>query len=286
MVGPLGPTRPSSFSSVHFHLFLNIVTVFKKGKRVTLKLDPIIQIVRSIFVDITSKSNPINHLIIGASRGIGRALVKKSLGAGNQVYALSRSAPEGNKEECHWISADGTKPDTYLESLPERIHALTFCPGKVILGPVKRLKIEQMMEAYQTSVLDAFVVIQSLLPRLEGSVTLLSSVAARSGLPNHCAISAAKSALEGFAIALAADLAPKVRVNVVAPTLTPTEMGTAMVGGEKMLPMIEGRHPLKKIPTVEEIASTIAFLHSEAASSITGQILKVDAGLSRLRLNS
>ena len=117
--------------------------------------------------------------------------------------------------------------------LTERIHALTFCPGKVILGPVKRLKIEQMMEAYQTSVLDAFVVIQSLLPRLEGSVTLLSSVAARSGLPNHCAISAAKSALEGFAIALAADLAPKVRVNVVAPTLTPTEMGTAMVGGEK-----------------------------------------------------
>ena len=92
--------------------------------------------------------------------------------------------------------------------------------------------------------------------------------------------------MEGFAIALAADLAPKVRVNVVAPTLTPTEMGTAMVGGEKMLPMIEERHPLKKIPAVNEIASTIAFLHSEAATSITGQILKVDSGLSQLRLNS
>ena len=71
----------------------------------------------------------------------------------------------------------------------------------------------------------------------------------------------------------------KVRVNVVAPTLTPTEMGTAMVGGEKMLPMIEERHPLKKIPAVNEIASTIAFLHSDAATSITGQILKVDGGL-------
>ena len=143
-----------------------------------------------------------------------------------------------------------------------------------------------MLEAYQTSVLDAFTAIQALLPRLDGSIALLSSVAARTGLPNHCAISAAKSALEGFAIALAADLAPKVRVNVVAPTLTPTEMGTAMVGGEKMLPMIEGRHPLKKIPEVEEIASTLAFLHSDAAASITGQILKVDAGLSMLRLNS
>ena len=209
-----------------------------------------------------------------------------SMEAGNQVYALSRSAPENGKVECKWITADATKPETYIDSLPEKIHALTFCPGKVILGPIKRLKAEQMLEAYQTSVLDAFTVIQSLLPRLEGSIALLSSVAARTGLPNHCAISAAKSALEGFAIALAADLAPKVRVNVVAPTLTPTEMGTAMVGGEKMLPMIEQRHPLKKIPAVTEIATTLAFLHSEGAKSITGQVLKVDGGLSQLRLNS
>ena len=237
-------------------------------------------------MDSISKLNPINHLIIGASRGIGRALVDHSVNAGNQVDALSRSAPEERREEFHWIIAHATKPETYLDSLPDKIQALTFCPGKVILGPIKRLKTEQMMEAYQTSVLDAFTVIQSLLTRLEGSITMLSSVAARTGLPNHCAISAAKSALEGFAIALAADLAPKVRVNVVAPTLTPTEMGTAMVGGEKMLPMIEGRHPLKKIPAVQEIASTLAFLHSEEAASITGQVLKVDAGLSRLRLNS
>ena len=237
-------------------------------------------------MELISKSNSINHLIIGASRGIGRALVDISIEAGNQVYALSRSAPENEREGCKWITADATQPDTYMDSLPEKINALTFCPGKVILGPIKRLKAEQMLQAYQTSVLDAFTVIQSLLPRLEGSIALLSSVAARTGLPNHCAISAAKSALEGFAIALAADLAPKVRVNVVAPTLTPTEMGIAMVGGEKMLPMIEQRHPLKRIPAVTEIASPLAFLHSAAATSITGQVLKVDGGLSQLRLNS
>lgn len=245
-----------------------------------------LRILRSISVDSTTKSNTINHLIVGASRGIGRALVDLSVHAGHQVYALSRSIPEDKPESCQWITASANQPETYLDSLPDTIHALTFCPGRVILGPIKRLKPEQMLEAYETSVLDAFTAIQSLLPRLNGSIALLSSVAARTGLPNHCAISAAKSALEGFAIALAADLAPKVRVNVVAPTLTPTEMGTAMVGGEKMLPMIEGRHPLKKIPAVEEIASTIAFLHSDAATSITGQVLKVDAGLSQLRLNS
>ena len=213
-------------------------------------------------------------------------LVDLSIEKGHQVYALARSIPDDQPEACEWISASATEPENYLDSLPESINALTFCPGKVILGLIKRLRPEQMLEAYQTSVLDAFSAIQSLLPRLSGSIVLLSSVAARTGLPNHCAISAAKSALEGFAIALAADLAPKVRVNVVAPTLTPTEMGTAMVGGDKMLPMIEERHPLKKIPAVNEIASTIAFLHSEGATSITGQILKVDGGLSQLRLNS
>lgn len=237
-------------------------------------------------MDSTNQSNPINHLIIGASRGIGRSLLDLSIEAGHQAYALSRSLPESKPEPCSWITADAGKPESYLASLPEKIHALTFCPGKVILGPIRRLKAEQMLEAYQTSVLDAFSVIQALLPRLEGSIALLSSVAARTGLPSHCAISAAKSALEGFAVALAADLAPRVRVNVVAPTLTPTQMGTAMVGGEKMLPMIEERHPLKKIPAVREIASTLLFLHSEAAASITGQILNVDAGLSKLRLHS
>ncbi len=142
-----------------------------------------------------------------------------------------------------------------------------------------------MTEAFQTNVLDAFTLVQALLPRLNGSLVFLSSVAARTGLPNHCAISAAKSGLEGFAVALAADLAPKVRVNVVAPTLTPTEMGLAMVGGDKMIPMIEARHPMKKIPQTEELAATLLFLHSQAAQSITGQILKVDGGLSQLRLN-
>ncbi len=233
-----------------------------------------------------NKSDQINHLIVGASRGIGRSLLDLSVDAGHQVYALARTKPENAPEGCTWIQGDAENPDSFMDQLPEEINALTFCPGKVILGPIKRLRKEQMLDAYKTSVLDAFTLIQSLIPRLEGSIALLSSVAARTGLPNHCAISAAKSGLEGFAIALAADLAPKVRVNVVAPTLTPTEMGLAMVGGDKMIPMIEERHPLKKIPSVCEIASTISFLHSESAASITGQIFKVDSGLSQLRLNS
>ena len=179
---------------------------------------------------------------------------------------------------------NANEPENFANELPDVVHRLTFCPGKVILGPLKRLSAEQMLEAYQTSVVDAFTLIQALLPKLQNSsIVLISSVAAGTGLPNHCAISAAKSGLEGFALALAADLAPKVRVNVVAPTLTPTEMGLTMVGGEKMIPMIENRHPLKRIPAINEITDTISFLHSPSAASITGQVIKVDGGLSNLR---
>ena len=236
-------------------------------------------------METTSQSTTPIHLIAGASRGIGRSLVDHSLATGHQVHALSRSAPQSMPENCHWITGDVSDPASYLDQLPEQIDALTFCAGKVVLGPLKRLRSEQMMEAYKTSVLDAFTLIQVLLPRLSGSVVLFSSVAARTGLPNHCAISAAKSGLEGFAIALAAELAPKVRVNVIAPTLTPTEMGLAMVGGEKMIPMIEGRHPLKKLPAVEEVAATALYLHSPGAVSMTGQILKIDGGMSRAKVS-
>lgn len=229
------------------------------------------------------------HVIAGTSKGIGRALVEKAGKAGQEIFAISRSTPKVPSEHGQWIKGDIAHPEDFIDQLPPAVNCVTFCPGKVILGPIKRLKAEQMEEAYRTNVLDAFKFIQSILPRLtrneSGSIVFLSSVAASTGLPNHCAISAAKSALEGFSIALAADLAPKVRVNVVAPTLTPTEMGLAMVGGEKMIPVIEERHPLKRLPHIDEIAATISFLHSTDASSITGQVLKVDSGLSSLRLN-
>ena len=230
------------------------------------------------------KSDSFTHLIAGASKGIGRELLNSCVQKGEQVIALSRSQPNPLPSGCQGITADARHPENFVDHLPEVIHGLTFCPGKVILGPLKRIGPEQMLEAYQTNVVDAFGLIQALLPKLRtSSIVLISSVAAGTGLPNHCAISAAKAGLEGFALALAADLAPETRVNVVAPTLTPTEMGLAMVGGEKMIPMIENRHPLKKIPSAKEIADTISFLHSSSAASITGQVFKVDGGLAHLR---
>lgn len=283
LVAALGTARSFSFSSSCVH-FLKIVTLFKKVKKGKTNFDPSKQPTRSIWMDQIVKQDSFTHLIAGASKGIGRALLNSCVDKGEQAIALSRSQPDPLPAGCQWITADVRQPENFADELPEVIHRLTFCPGKVILGPLKRISPEQVLEAYQTNVVDAFGLIQALLPKLtDSSIVLISSVAAGTGLPNHCAISAAKAGLEGLALALAADLAPKTRVNVVAPTLTPTEMGLAMVGGEKMIPMIENRHPLKRLPSVKEIADTISFLHSSSAASITGQVFKVDGGLSHLR---
>ena len=99
------------------------------------------------------------------------------------MTALARTPPTEPITGCNWITGNATEPEAFLDQLPETINALTFCPGKVILGPIKRLKPEQMLEAYQTNVLDAFTLIQALLPRLEGSVVFISSVAATTGCP-------------------------------------------------------------------------------------------------------
>ena len=119
-------------------------------------------ILRYIFVNSINNIDSLNHLIIGGSRGIGRALVEQSIQAGQKVTVLSRTAPSVDIPDCDWITGDASAPDNFLDQLPEQINALTFCPGKVILGPIKRLKTEQMLEAYKTSVLDAFTIVQAL----------------------------------------------------------------------------------------------------------------------------
>ena len=230
-------------------------------------------------MDQIVKQDSFTHLIAGASKGIGRALLNSCVDKGEQVIALSRSQPDPLPSGCQWLTADARQPESFADELPEVIHRLTFCPGKVILGPLKRISPEQVMEAYRTNVVDAFGLIQALLPKLtDSSIVLISSVAAGTGLPNHCAISAAKAGLEGLALALAADLAPKTRVNVVAPTLTPTEMGLAMVGEKDDSDDRKPASP-QKATFRKEIADTISFLHSSSAASITGQVFKVDGGL-------
>ncbi len=152
------------------------------------------------------------HLIVGCSKGIGRTLVDHSRTLDPNVYGLSRSSPISLPKDFTWIQGQASDPHYILDALPESIDHITFCPVDIMLGSIRTLTPEDILHAFTSSVLDAFVLVKALLPRLRGSsLVFISTVAARSGLPNHCAISTAKSALEGFALSPSADLAPRPR---------------------------------------------------------------------------
>ena len=220
-----------------------------------------------------------NHLIIGSSSGIGNALAQLSLQDGQAVYGVSRSSSELNHSNFTHIEGDARKSEEFLDQLPKKIDFLTFCPGQIFLGSMRRTTPEDLLSSFESNVVDAFRVIQTVRNRITQSIVLISSVAAKVGIPNHSAISASKSALEGLARTMAAEMSPRLRVNVVAPTLSPTDTATRLVGGEEALPRVAALHPLKVLPGPDEVASAISYFHMHA-KSVTGQSLAVDSGMS------
>lgn len=226
-------------------------------------------------------SNSSSHIIIGSSAGIGFALADLSLQHGQEVIGVSRSAADITDDNYTHILGDARNPENYFDQLPKKVDFLTFCPGQIFLGSMRRTTPEDLLNSFESNVVDAFRVISALRKRITKSIVLISSVAAKVGIPNHSAISASKSALEGLARTMAAEMSPRIRVNVVAPTLSPTDTATQLVGGKDALPRVAGLHPLKSLPSPDEVASAINYFHTQA-HSVTGQSLSVDAGMSVL----
>jgi NAD(P)-dependent dehydrogenase (short-subunit alcohol dehydrogenase family) len=157
------------------------------------------------------------------------------------------------------------------------------------LRPFKGLKIETFESDMQINFFNMVKVVQAILPQLtasnQASIVLFSSVAASMGMPFHTSVAAAKGAIEGFAKALAAEYAPKIRVNVIAPSLTNTPLADKFLNNETKQEKSAERHPLKRFGQPEDLAQMANFLLSENASWISGQILHVDGGMSTLLVN-
>jgi 3-oxoacyl-[acyl-carrier protein] reductase len=166
---------------------------------------------------------------------------------------------------------------------------LVYCPGSINLRPFKGLKIETFESDLQINFISLVKVIQSVLPNLtasnQSSIVLFSSVAATMGMPFHTSVAAAKGAVEGFAKALAAEYAPKIRVNVIAPSLTDTPLADKFLNNEIKREKSAERHPLKRFGTSEDMSQMASFLLSEKSSWISGQIFHVDGGMSTLLVN-
>jgi NAD(P)-dependent dehydrogenase (short-subunit alcohol dehydrogenase family) len=218
-------------------------------------------------------------IIIGGSKGIGKAIIGTLIDQ-HEVVNISRTIPELSHTNLTHYSCDVLEND-----LPEidSADALIYCPGSINLKPISRLSIEDFKSDFEINVLGAVKAIQKYLPVLKNgdkpSILLFSTVASKLGMPFHASIATAKSGVEGLVKSLGAELAPSIRVNAIAPTVTDTELASKLLRNDKMIENITERHPLKKFLNPEEVADMAEFLISDKAGSISGQIFEMDCGI-------
>lgn len=229
-----------------------------------------------------------NYLIIGGSHGIGFALAQKLAIEGQHVICCSRTLGElASLPSVTHYAYDVLSDNLQAEWLPESLHGLVYCPGSIQLKPFHRISADDFRQELEINTVGAFRVIQQALGALkksgEASVVLFSTVAAQTGMPFHSSIAAAKGAVEGLTRALAAELAPTVRVNAIAPSLTDTPLAAGLLSSDEKRQNAATRHPLRRIGTPDDMAEAAFFLLQESSGFMTGQILHIDGGLSALR---
>ena len=218
-------------------------------------------------------------LIIGGTKGIGKAIIDLLIEE-NKITCMSRNVSDYNHKNYNHIQLDAT-----LDNFPdlEKIDSLVYCPGSINLKPISTLSIEDFRNDFELNVIGAVKSIKKYLPHLKKgvnpSILLFSTVATKLGMPYHASVSASKSAIDGIVKTLGAELAPKIRINAIAPTITNTELASKILRNEKVIENMIERHPLKKILSANEVAKMAKFLISEDGSSISGQIINMDAGI-------
>ena len=218
-------------------------------------------------------------VIIGGSSGIGKAIVKETI-ANHHIINISRTEPALKHSNLTHITCD-----VLNDPLPEieTIDALIDCPGSINLKPINSLTETDFETDFKINVLGAVKVIKQYLKVLKksekGAILLFSTVATSLGMPYHASVAASKGAVEGLTKSLAAELAPNIRVNAIAPTITETPLASKILRNDAIKDTLNNKHPLKKYLAADDVAKLADFLISEKSLAITGQIHKIDAGL-------
>ena len=230
-----------------------------------------------------------NCLIIGASSGIGRKLADILESSGNKVYGTFNTKPiQSNTPESEYHFCNVLEENLDFSFLPDTLDGLVYCPGNITLKPFGRIRPEEFVQDFNLQVVGAVKVIQAVLPKLKSSesasIVLFSTVAVKSGFNFHTMVSASKGAIEGLSVSLAAELAPKIRVNCIAPSLTDTPLAESLLNNDAKREANAQRHPLKRIGNVNDMAEMAGFLISDKSGWITGQVFHVDGGISTIKI--
>lgn len=228
-----------------------------------------------------------NFLIIGASSGIGRATALQLAAEGNRVFATYHTHPQADMDQITYHQLDVLSAVQDWSFLPDTIDGLVYCVGSITLKPFHRFTTEDFLRDYQLQVMGAVTALQQALPALKNSthpaVVLFSTVAVQTGFTFHSMVSSSKGALEGLTKALAAEWAPKIRVNCVAPSITSTPLAANLLSTPEKLEANAQRHPMKQIGDPADLAAWVCLLLSEKSKWVTGQVLHADGGMSSVR---
>ena len=233
------------------------------------------------------------YLIFGATGSIGTKLAEELYKSNKEIHLIGR-----NKDELELLSSKVNCDYTVLDILNENISefvkdefkdievsGIAYSVGSIDLKPLKNSKKEDFQKCLNLNFFPVIEIIKSLQENLKknnGSVVLFSTVAVRKGFTNHAIISSTKGAIEGLTVSLAAEFAPNIRVNCIAPTLTNSKMSQNILKSKIMAESIAKSHPMKRIGKPEDVASMAKFLLTSESSFITGQIISVDGGKSSL----
>lgn len=233
------------------------------------------------------------YLIFGGIGGIGEAIASQLVSAGHRVFVTSRDLEKATvvaqQIGAHPLVADVLDPASIKQAVTtasaQGLNGIAYCVGSIDLKPMSRTTSADLIKAFEVNTVGAFLAIQAATAALQvasGSVVLFSSIAAQRGFSSHSAVGAAKGALESLARTLAAELAPKIRINTIAPSLTDTPLAKPFTQNVKIAEAIAAMHPIARLGQADEMAALAVFLLSEASGWITGQVFPVDGGRSTL----
>tara|TARA_Y100000004_G_scaffold113555_1_gene127483 strand:+ start:2651 stop:3346 length:696 start_codon:yes stop_codon:yes gene_type:complete len=229
-----------------------------------------------------------NYLVIGGSSGIGKE-ISELLSKENIVFSTSRNEINESNENIRHIKYDVLEDELDPELLPDQIDGFVYCPGTINLRPFRSLKLETFRSDLELNLIGAIKTLQIILTRLQqspsSSIIFYSTVAVKTGMPFHSSVSSSKSALEGLTKSLAAEFAPKIRVNCIAPSIVNTPLANKFLNTEDKIEKAAARHPLNKIGTAKEIAQLTQYLLDDKSKWITGQIINIDGGISSIKVN-